>query len=531
MSRSPTAPAPAVVLGGGIAGLAAARLLTRHYPRVVVFERDRRPPASSPEEAFDGWERPGVPQFRHSHAFLARARLVLLAHLPDVLDRLRAAGVREISLAAAAPPGVELVPRPDDEDVVLLGCRRATFEWALGESVRDRPRIEVREGVTVAGLEGARVDGGRPTVTGVRLVDGTVVPAALVVDATGRRSRAPEWLAALGGPPPHERSADTGIFYYTRFYRLRRGRAPGGTTGLVAGDLGWVKLAIFPGDGDTFSITVGAPVGEPRLRSLADPRRFERFLRMFPAIAPWRASGVSVPITGAATPVLVMGRLRNRLRRFVDRAGPLAAGFLVIGDAAYHSNPIYGRGVSFALVQAALLDEALERHGRDLRAVARHLDRRSEVELRPFWEAAVAADRRALGERRAFDLTNPGAWLVGLAEEAFGWFVDRGVVPAMRVDQAVFRGLMRIFNMLEPPEHLLRDPEVLARSLPVLARVLCGDEPAQRFAPVSRLTALAELGVPLAEPADLTARGARPGGMSRPARQPTGRRERRGIGR
>ena len=488
-------PLPAVVLGGGLAGLAAARLLARHFPRVVVLERDRRVQTAEPEGAFTAWKRPGVPQFRHSHAFLARLRVVLLAHLPDVLDRLRAAGVREFGIDEVTPPGVVLPPRADDEDVVLLACRRSTFEWALRGGVVGRPGIELREGVTVEGLVGEARDGGRPTVSGVRLADGNVVPAAIVVDATGRRSRAPEWLAALGAPAPYERSADTGIFYYTRFYRLRRGRGPRGTTGLIAGDLGWVKLAVFPGDGGTFSITVGAPVDDRELRGLDEPRRFERFLRAFPAVAPWRARDTSVPIAGAATPVLVMGQLRNRLRRFVDRGGrPLATGFFAIGDAAYHSNPIYGRGAPSGLVQAALLDEALDRHPRDLAAAALHLDRRSEAELRPFWEAAVAGDRRTVGERRPLSLTNPRAWLVAAAEQAFGWFVDRAIVPAMRVDPVVFRGLLRVFNMLDPPDRLLRDPELVLRALPVLARVLRGEEPAHLFPRVARETVLAGLG-------------------------------------
>src|SRR5438093_1543243 len=276
---------PAVVLGGGIAGLAAARLLTRHYARVVVLERDTRPDVAEPESAYGGWQRRGVPQFRNSHAFLARLRLVLLAHLPEVLDRLRALGVRELGLAALAPPGVTLAPEEGD-------------------------------------------DGG-------------------------------------------------------------------------------VKVAIFPGDNASFSISVGAPVADGSLRGLSDPARFEAFVRAFPAVAPWRARGVSVPIDGPPTPVLVMGNLRNRLRRFVDREGPLAAGFFAIGDAAYHSNPVYGRGATSAIVQAALLDEALGRHPGDVRAAACFLDLESERQLRPFWEAAVAGDRRALGEVPSRKVTDP----------------------------------------------------------------------------------------------------------------------------
>src|SRR4030095_251444 len=172
--------APAVVLGGGVAGLATARLVARHFPRVVVLERDIRDDVAAPEDAFRSWRRGGVPQLRHSHAFLARLRLVLLAHMPDVLDRLRASGVREIALADMAPPGMGFRAEPADEDVVLLACRRTTFEWARRASVPGRPELELREGVTVAGLVADARNGGRPRVQGVRLADGSEVPAALV---------------------------------------------------------------------------------------------------------------------------------------------------------------------------------------------------------------------------------------------------------------------------------------------------------------------------------------------------------------
>jgi 2-polyprenyl-6-methoxyphenol hydroxylase-like FAD-dependent oxidoreductase len=484
----------AVVLGGGIAGLATARLLARHFDRVLVLERDRRADVESPEEAFAGWARPGAPQFQHSHAFLARARLVLLAHLPDVLDRLRAEGVPEMPLADTTPPGLRLPPRADDEDVVLLACRRATLEWALRASVRAWPNVELREGVGVAGLEGMARDGARPRVTGVRLLDGTAVPADLVIDATGRRSRAPEWLATLGAPAPYEEAGDAGLVYFTRFYRLAGGGdGPQATTGLVAGDLGWVKLAVFPGDAGTFSITVGAPAGDDALRRLADPECFERFLSAFASVARWRRPRVSAPISGRKTPVLVMGVLRNRLRRFVDAAGPLAPGFVALGDAAYHTNPIYGRGATMALVQAALLDEALGTHGGDLRAVSRHLERRSERELRPFFDAALSADRARLGAAAGSAPADVRAWLVAAADRAMSWFLRRGVLPAMRVDPVVFRGLMRIFNMLEPPEGLLRRPELVVRSLAVLGRVVAGREPTPRIRTVTRAAAIGRM--------------------------------------
>src|SRR3989442_10414914 len=94
---------PAIVLGGGLAGLAAARLLRRHFPRVVVLERDRRPETAEPEDAFATWERRGGPQFRPSPPLLARLRVVLLAPPPHRLHPLRALRVREVGLRHGTP--------------------------------------------------------------------------------------------------------------------------------------------------------------------------------------------------------------------------------------------------------------------------------------------------------------------------------------------------------------------------------------------------------------------------------------------
>src|SRR5262249_33599694 len=137
--------------------------------------------------------------------------------------------------------------------------------------------------------------------------------------------------------------------------------------------------------------------------------------------------------------------------------------------------------------------EAVGRHPRDPVTAARVLHRLSEAHVRPFWDAAVASDRRARGERRARQPTSALEYLSVMAQEAFGWFLERGMLPATRVAPVVFRGLLRVFHMLEPPERLARDPELVLRSLPMLARVLVGQGPAAPFAQVGRDEVLARM--------------------------------------
>ena len=105
----------------------------------------------------------------------------------------------------------------------------------------------------------------------------------------------------------------------------------------------------------------------------------------------------------------------------------------------------------------------------------------------------MAADRRARGERRSAAPGNAPAYLSIMAQQAFGWFLERGMLPATREDPVVFRGLLRVFHMLDAPDTLARDPELVLRSLPMLARVLAGRGPEPQFDPVPREAALARM--------------------------------------
>lgn len=445
----------AVVVGAGVAGLGTALAVAGAGHEVLLLERDRTPMPASPEAAF-AWDRAGAPQVRHSHAFLARARNLLRSRAPAVLEALLRAGATEQRFTDQLPETLtDHDPRPGDDDLVALACRRTTFEWVLRRYVLALPRVELRDGVAIDGLVAA---GGR--ITGVRSGRDVVV-ADLVVDASGPRSRSRSWLAGVGIAEPPEREHASGIVYLSRFYELVGDRHVPTVAGPIAGDLGYLKYAVFLGDNRTFSITLACDATDAELRRvLADADRFERVVAQLAAAQPWR-NGRSAPITD----VHLMAGLRNRKRTFVDDDGsPIAPGFVAIGDAAVCTNPLYGRGCSLALVHAfALADAIASAPG----AIERELHIATERDLDPWFRAAVLQDREAAGPATATATSavpldadgsvNPRVW-------ARAVFRD-GLLPAVRTSPIVFRAFLRWFNLLAAPDALVNDPDVLAEAL------------------------------------------------------------------
>ena len=131
-----TDPQDIAVVGGGMAGTLAALVLARDGHRVTVYERDDTDLPDTADEAFDDWDRRGAPHARQSHAILARLRRILRERAPDVLDELLAQGATELSVERILPPDIaDREPRPGDDDLVLLCCRRLTIEWVLRRAV------------------------------------------------------------------------------------------------------------------------------------------------------------------------------------------------------------------------------------------------------------------------------------------------------------------------------------------------------------------------------------------------------------
>ncbi|HMC95216.1 MAG TPA: FAD-dependent oxidoreductase, partial [Polyangia bacterium] len=108
-----------LVIGAGMAGLWTALALAPTGREVTLLERDPPPPQGGPDEAFEGWTRRGVGHLRHSHAFLARLRLLIRDEHPELLAELMAAGCRDLTFEGGLTDIHKrtYVPDPVDRDL------------------------------------------------------------------------------------------------------------------------------------------------------------------------------------------------------------------------------------------------------------------------------------------------------------------------------------------------------------------------------------------------------------------------------
>jgi 2-polyprenyl-6-methoxyphenol hydroxylase-like FAD-dependent oxidoreductase len=382
-----------VVLGAGVIGLSTAMMLARDGHDVTVLERDGEPPPGLPEDAWRAWERRGVAQFRQPHFLHAAARQILERQLPEVMKALRRAGGLTFDPTTLMPPSItDRAPRADDDRFVTVTGRRPIIEYAVA-SAADR-LVRVVRGVTIRELlTGPAAAPGLPHIAGVRTLDGATFPADLVVDATGRRSKLPDWLEAVGARRPSEKSEESAFIYYTRYFRSTSGGVPPYRAGFLTHYQSF-SLLTLPGDAGTWSVTAFIVAGDPALKALRDPARWTALVGACPLHAHWLCGE---PLTA----VLAMAGVTDRYRRFVVDGTPVATGIVSVGDAWACTNPVGGRGISMGLMHAQGTAEVVHQHLDDPLALARAHDAMSETRVTPWYRSTVAFDRQRTAQIQA----------------------------------------------------------------------------------------------------------------------------------
>ena len=200
----------------------------------------------------------------------------------------------------------------------------------------------------------------------------------------------------------------------------------------MTGDLEYLKFGVFPGDNGCFSITLCVPEIEEELRKrIADPMVFDAACARLPGLAPW----VDPATSTAISKVFGMGDLHSRWRDLSPGGRAAVTGFFAVGDSLVRSNPLFGRGCSFAAVSAHLLRDALQMF-RDPAARVSAYQRRVEAELRPYYTAMRDADRSAI--RRARQALTP-SYRPNLKSRIARRFLEDGVAIAVRSDVELLR--------------------------------------------------------------------------------------------
>lgn len=466
-----------VIIGGSAAGMFSTLALSQAGHQITLLEKENLAPCANPVEAFERWERRGAPQTRHSHAFLARLHNGIRDRVPVLYDELLAAGAETLSFRRMVEE-IHTNPEflPEDDDLVLLACRRITLDWVLQQHLDHHTSAQRRTGTEVKGLVAEDDTAtGLPRVKGVKVQaeDGTVetLTADLVVDASGRNSSLRRWLEGIGSESMEQETEPCGIFYCSRFYRLREGMEPPPLEGPIAGDLGYLKYAIFQGDSRVFSITLAASPHDDALRQVRHEEVFQAVADSLPATRAWVNPETSNPITG----VYHYANLKNTRRFFVRDGRPRALDLFPIGDSLIHMNPIAGRGCTLSWISAWLLADALAANPNDSLAFARELDAGIVREIVPWYESMRLQDRSAQetttleqsGEdaysfERPDGSVDPKAYMRSILRD--------GLIPALREDLAVMRAFMRVFNMLDSPMDILNQADLLPRILSVWQR-------------------------------------------------------------
>ncbi|MFN8060171.1 MAG: hypothetical protein U0Q12_13530 [Vicinamibacterales bacterium] len=422
----------AIVMGASMAGLLTARVLSTHFTKVTLVERDALP--TGPDN------RRGVPQGRHTHGLLASGRRVLDELFPGISTELLEAGAVPADLLRDSRwffEGDHLARVASGLDGLLMS--RPFLESAVRRRVLALPNVTLRQDTQVEGLVFGPT---RSRVTGAR-VTGEVLLADLVVDATGRASHAPQWLDAMGYDTPVEEKVEIALRYTTRLFR-RRPTDLGGDRAVVipptpSGKRGGVMLAQ---EGDRWTVTLIAHFQDA---PPADLPGFLEYARTLPSRDLHDVIRDAEPLgDGLSTRYLASTRRRyERLRRFPE-------GFLVVGDGISSFNPIYGQGMSVAALEVMELDAVLR--GGSAELAKRFFARAAKVVDTP-WAVAVGNDLRmpeTIGPR-------------SVAVSLVNWYLEKLHRAAHR-DPELARAFLTVANLLAPPPSVMH-PRLALRVL------------------------------------------------------------------
>jgi 2-polyprenyl-6-methoxyphenol hydroxylase-like FAD-dependent oxidoreductase len=430
----------AVVIGAGMAGLAAAGAVTDYFERVIVLDRDSLPNQAVP--------RPGVPQSRHLHVLIPGGQRALTDLFPYFEQDLMHAGAVPLRMAGELRveiPGLGPLPSRDF-GWLFYGASRPLIELTARRQAEGLANLTVRSWHRVIELT-ATPDGSM--VTGVRWesADGRqeVLAADLVVDASGRGAPTLALLRSSGQAEPDEMVVGVDLHYTTATFAIPQD-APIHWKGVATHPHAPERSRggyMLPIEGNRWVLTLMGRLGE---RPPAEPDGFMDYARRLETQTIYNAIKHAERQGGFerfAYPASVW-------RRF-DRLSSFPRGLVPIGDSICRFNPVYGQGMSVAALEARLLGQLLKQRATKadpLAGLAQAFFSESLPVIEAPWNMSAVPDLvypETRGER-------PADFEQRLKHHA-------ALLRAAMHDAAVHRLLSEVQQLLKPPS-VLQDPAI-----------------------------------------------------------------------
>ncbi|WP_328973835.1 FAD-dependent oxidoreductase [Streptomyces sp. NBC_00239] len=428
----------AIVLGGSMAGLIAARVLSDSYGEVLIVDRD----ALTGSDA-----RRGVPQGNHVHGLLAAGQQILEELFPGFTQGAVDSGIPTGDLGELRWYFSGKRLSPSTTGCLCVSAARPVLEDRVREHVLATPGIKVLDRHSIDALvtdeDGTHVTGVTVTPQGDGTAASYSLTADLVIDATGRASRTPVWLEELGYERPDEDRVKIDLSYTTRKFRLP-------DESILNGDLSINPVsgpatrrgAFFSRIQDGLcAVSLTGVLGDS---APADLEGFLAWTQTLPVTDVYDVLKDAEPVDDGAT-----FKYPASVRRHYERLDRFPGGYLVLGDAACSFNPVYGQGMTVAAQEAIVLREHLGRGPVDALAFFGDINNVIEVP----WTFSAGGD---LGFPEVEGERTP--------EVVMGGMYMAKLQAAATVDPYVTGTFMRVAGLVDPPQNLF-SPKMLYRVL------------------------------------------------------------------
>jgi len=441
----------AVVIGGSIAGIAAAKVLTESFDRVIVLEKDGR---HSRREG-----RPGAAQGWHLHHLLTAGQIELERIFPGIVDDMVAEGAFKVDMADQYRIRLGGTwKKPGTSDIQIVCAGRPLLEWCVRRRLDDEPRIEFRYEAEVGDLVYDRAGNCAIGVAVDRDGELDVVPAEFVVDASGKNTRIPEFLEHLGIGAPEVEQDIINCFYSTMQHHVPPERQWDDKVMVIC-------YAYRPYE-DTYAAQYYTDSSRTILSTSLvayncySPPRTAREFREFADLMPSPVVGENIDGLEAASPIYNF-RYPNMLRLRYEKMRNLPRSLLVVGDAYTSADPVSGLGMTLALKEVREMQLLLARYGSGHRELPRRYYRKISKMADTAWFVIREQNLR-------FD------WIKDVDRKrpfyfgALTWYMDR-VLELVHDDLDTYREFLAVVHLVKPPAALMT-PKVAGRVLGKWAR-------------------------------------------------------------